>query len=220
MLWGLFDMGFPCHCVQGFSPLTFYHTDVIILMSNFFAIKLDKTSNIRVSSMKKAEARRASTNFQGLTHNHRALSWPRHPRSPWHWHPKREPSLSDVRILLSPSSSVEVDADPNRKIFSLLHLRRPRIHRIKGPFTLILGGYFKDPPRSGSRRAPFSPSNGYQTPSRDSFALSAPTVPSTIETFVWNLLKDPEAYGVRFIPRHSMGPQPVSFLRSRTTASG
>ena len=56
-------------------------------------------------------------------------------------------------------SSVEVDADPNSRIYSILCFIHgvPEFIESKGLSPLILGGFFKDPPRSWSRRTPFSP---------------------------------------------------------------
>ena len=38
---------------------------------------------------------------------------------------------------------------------SLLAARRPRLHSIKGPFQLILGGFFEYPHRSRTRHTEF-----------------------------------------------------------------
>ena len=49
----------------------------------------------------------------------------RHPRNPWHWHPKRESSRFDVRIPPTPSVQLKVTQIPTTGFFSLLHPRRP-----------------------------------------------------------------------------------------------
>ena len=86
----------------------------------------------------------------GFTHNHCAPPWLLHSRNHWRWHPKREHTPLDARIPLNLSVLSKLTRIPTAGLF------RPRTHRIKGPFTLILGGYLKDPARSRSRRTPFS----------------------------------------------------------------
>ena len=60
-------------------------------------------------------------------------------------------------VSSSDESSHEVLEDPNilPRQFSLMSPRMPRLHSIKGPFKLVLGGILVDPPRSRTRWTPF-----------------------------------------------------------------
>jgi len=60
-------------------------------------------------------------------------------------------------VSSSDESSHEVLEDPNilPRQFSLMSPRMPRLHSIKGPFKLVLGGILVDPSRSRTRRIPF-----------------------------------------------------------------
>jgi len=60
-------------------------------------------------------------------------------------------------VSSSDESSHEVLEDANilPRQFSLMSPRLPRLHSIKGPFKLVLGGILVDPPRSRTRWTPF-----------------------------------------------------------------
>jgi hypothetical protein len=64
------------------------------------------------------------------------------------------PIPRDVSDSEDSSNEILEDATIEPRRFSLSP-RMPRLHSIKGPFQLVLGGILVDPPRSKTRRTPF-----------------------------------------------------------------
>jgi hypothetical protein len=68
---------------------------------------------------------------------------------------RARPILRDVSSSDESSNEILEDANILLRQFSLLSPCMPRLHSIKGPFKLVLGGILVNPPRSRTRRAEF-----------------------------------------------------------------
>ena len=68
---------------------------------------------------------------------------------------RARPFPRDVSSSDESSNEILEDANILPRQFSLLSPRMPRLHSIKGPFKLVLGGILVNPPRSRTRRAEF-----------------------------------------------------------------
>ena len=58
-------------------------------------------------------------------------------------------------------SSRELADDSGDRLYSLLSPRRPKLHSIKGPFSLILGGFLQDPPEVVREEQPSNSSSDF-----------------------------------------------------------
>ena len=68
---------------------------------------------------------------------------------------RARPFPRDVSSSDESSNEILEDANILPRQFSLLSPRMPRLHLIKGPFKLVLGGILVNPPRSRTRRTEF-----------------------------------------------------------------
>ena len=68
---------------------------------------------------------------------------------------RARPIPRDVNSSDESSHEILEDANILPRQFSLLSPRLPRLHSIKGPFKLVLGGILVNPPRSRARKTEF-----------------------------------------------------------------
>ena len=68
---------------------------------------------------------------------------------------RARPIPRDVNSSDESSHEILEDANILPRQFSLLSPRLPRLHSIKGPFKLVLGGILVNPPRSRTRKTEF-----------------------------------------------------------------